>query len=35
MNQINPATKDELQAKKVQEGATYGRQPSVKFGTVS
>jgi len=35
MKQINQATNDELQAKKVHEGATHGRQPSVKFGTVS
>ena len=29
MNQINQATKNELQAMKVQEGATHGRQLSV------
>ncbi len=35
MNQINEATKDELQAKRVQEGATHGRLPSVEPGAVS
>ena len=35
MNQINQATNDELQAKKVHEDAIHGRLPSAELGTVS